>query len=197
MHCVVPAMADAASEDGSERVGPPRPPPPFGGTIFLQQGAHVTVLDGRGRIITVNDAWNRFGRENGLDPAYQFLGASYPEACERALHNKFSNEGARAAVDGLKKVLAAREQRFSLIYPCHAPHAQRWFLMFARPIAAETDGAVVSHVDVTSLHVAGLVPDETTPPTGAPPSPRDADELARLLFTDAAVPLASLRPRLR
>ncbi len=158
----------------------------FGGTIFLQQAAHVTVLDGRGRIITVNDAWENFGRENGLDPAYRFVGVSYPEICERAIDAQHGNDGARDALDGINKVLAAEAARFSLVYPCHAPVKQRWFLMYARPITSTSDGAVVSHVDVTALHVAGLVPDETARATNPPASAGAADKLAQLLLPDAA-----------
>ena len=175
---MVTARADR-SGDGEQRK------PGFGGTIFLQQGAHVTVLDGHGGIMTVNDAWERFGRENGLDPSYRFAGVNYPEVCERAIGAGHGGEGAREAFDGLKRVLGGDDDRFSLVYPCHAPQQQRWFLMYARPIGAGADGAVVSHVDVTSLHQAGLVPDETAPatPPDAPPSvARSAGELARMVF---------------
>ena len=33
--------------------------------------AHIAVLDSAGRILSVNEAWRRFGRQNGLgDPAF-------------------------------------------------------------------------------------------------------------------------------
>src|SRR5687767_12715073 len=106
-------MADKSENRGA---GPEKnpPPPSFGGTIFLQQGAHVAVLDARGRIIAVNDAWARFGLANGLDPAYQFVGVSYPEVCERAVDAPLGGEGAREALGGINRILAAREARFSL-----------------------------------------------------------------------------------
>ncbi len=180
-----------------------RPPPGFGGTIFLQQGAHVAVVDGHGRIITVNDAWERFGRENGIDPAYRFVGVNYPELCERAIGAQHGGEGAREALDGLTQVLGGADERFSLVYPCHAPQQQRWFLMYARPIGAKTGAAVISHIDVTSLHLAGLVPDETPPSSPSPsspgrtPSPGEPDKLAQLLFGDGILLLASIGLRLR
>lgn len=197
-------MAHAASDNLGDGDGN-KPLSSFGGTIFLQQGAHVTVLDDRGLIITVNDAWHRFGRDNGLNPAYRFAGVSYLDVCERAIAAKHGNEGASDALGGINRILAAEEKRFSLVYPCHAPDKQRWFLMYARPIGPGTDGAVVSHVDVTSLHLAGFVPDETESPPGAPadapsdaPSSRDgADKLAQLLFADRPNPLAANPLRLR
>lgn len=188
------AIADNHEAEGDDRN---RPSPVFGGTIFLQQGAHVTVLDGHGRIITVNDAWERFGRENGLDPAYRFVGVDYPELCRRAIGATHGGEGARDALEGLTRVLGGDHDRFSLVYPCHAPQQQRWFLMYARPIDPKTAGAVVSHIDVTSLHLAGLVPDETASPPDVPPSPNGSSKLARLLIGEARDMLASTDRRLR
>jgi hypothetical protein len=171
--------------------------PGFGGTIFLQQGAHVTVLDGNGRIIAVNDAWQRFGRENGLDAAYRFVGASYPEVCERAIGAERGGEGAREALDGITRVLGGAGDRFSLVYPCHAPQQQRWFLMYVRPIGEKLDGAVVSHIDVTSLHLGGFVPDETSPTPDAPSTQQVSGQLSRMLFGGGHDPLASIGSRLR
>jgi len=190
-------MVHSASENEGNGEEEERKPPGFGGTIFLQQGAHVTVLDARGRIITVNDAWETFGRANGLDPAYRFVGVSYVEVCERAIDSAWSNEGARDALNGINRILAAEEPRYSLVYPCHSPNKQRWFLMYARPITRTADGAVVSHIDVTSLHLAGLVPDETAKAPGAPSSSKTADKLSQLIFTHVADPLAVKAPRLR
>src|SRR5688572_30155433 len=83
----------------------------FGGTIFLEQSAHVAILDAAGRIIAVNTAWEEFGRNNGLDPAYGFGGADYLDVCARAAAapRGEGNEGAADALDGLRGILASRE----------------------------------------------------------------------------------------
>jgi hypothetical protein len=134
----------------------------FGDTAFLNQTAHVAILDSAGRILQVNGAWNAFADANGLDAAFRFLGADYLAVCRRAVETGGpGSEGAREACDGLAAVLAGRQPRFSLVYPCHSPSEQRWFLMFARPFPGVGDGAVVSHIDVTQLKLAGWVPDET------------------------------------
>jgi hypothetical protein len=187
-------MSDAgAGQQGGEDVERD-PPLAFGGTIFLQQAAHVAVVDARGRIITVNDAWTRFGGDNGLASGYQFVGVSYPEICERAIKAGRGNEGAREALGGVNKVLAAEEKKFSLVYPCHAPQKQRWFLMYCRPIGGPAQGAVVSHIDVTSLHLAGLVPDETAR-LGTTKAKQSAEHVARMIFPDFSD--ASVSPSLR
>jgi hypothetical protein len=133
-------MSDAGTDQRGGEVVERERPPAFGGTIFLQQAAHVAVVDARGRIITVNDAWARFGGDNGLASGYQFIGVSYPEICERAVDASHGNEGAREALGGINKVLAAEEKKFSLVYPCHAPQKQRWFLMYCRPIGGAAQG---------------------------------------------------------
>ena len=165
--------------------GPPRGLA-FGGTIFLEQSAHVAILDGAGRIMAVNAAWERFGRANGLDPSYGFAGVDYLDVCDRAVTNArscgVSCEGATEALAGLRAVLDAAAPRFSLTYPCHAPHERRWFLMFARPLSSGVRGAVVSHIDVTALKLAGLVPDETEKggPTRESPARGAAPDAARV-----------------
>jgi hypothetical protein len=192
-------MSDARADKQRDRDDPDgerAPLPTFGGTIFLQQAAHVAVVDARGRIITVNDAWTRFGGDNGLAATYQFVGVSYPEICQRAIDATHGGEGAREALGGINGVLAAQEKRFSLIYPCHAPQRKRWFLMFVRPIGGEAQGAVVSHIDVTSLYLAGLVPDETARP-GTAKARQSAEQLARTIFPDFSDPSAFTSLRLR
>ena len=46
--------------------------------------AHIAVLDERGVIIAVNDAWTRFGAENGARTSY--VGADYLAVCEHHSH---------------------------------------------------------------------------------------------------------------
>ncbi len=140
----------------------------FGSTVFLHQAAHVAVVDACGCVITVNDAWRRFGRENKLSAGYEVIGASYLQICERAIDATRGGEGVRDVLAGMNDIFAAKRDRFSIVYPCHAPREQRWFLMYARPFggsaqphSAKGDGAVVSHIDVTSLRLAGLIPDDT------------------------------------
>ena len=192
----------ASREDRAAGVREGPPSPAFGGTIFFQQGAHVTVLDSRGLILAVNDAWARFGSENGLRAGYDFSGVSYPQVCERAVGAPVGFEGARDALEGVNGVLAREQSRFSLIYPCHSPQVQRWFLMYARPIGDAGGGAVVSHIDVTALKKAGLVPDvtaalEPSPGKAKPPPPTGAQSLAERLGLDHLSKLAWRNARLR
>jgi PAS domain S-box-containing protein len=107
--------------------------------------AHVALLDAQGRIVSVNEAWKRFGAANGQrDPSFG-VGSIYP-----GIHDVAGEPDAIAAAQGLRAVLAGQADAFSLEYPCHTPTEQRWYRMMVTPLNASTlEGAVVMHVDIS------------------------------------------------
>jgi PAS domain S-box-containing protein len=120
--------------------------------------ANIALLDPEGRIVMVNEAWRRFGRDEGLssDDA-DMVGADYLAACMPA-----AAAGDAAALDvleGLRKILAGRQHRLQLVYPCHSPHGpERWFHFVAVSVNSKTgapvNGAVVMHLDITQRVLA-------------------------------------------
>jgi two-component system CheB/CheR fusion protein len=108
---------------------------------------HLAVLDGQGTIVRVNEAWRRFARENG-DPELDVTGpgCNYLQVTARAAMDQ---PEAALSHQGLVDVLAGRRKNFTLRYPCHTPHGQKWFLMHVAPIAHPAGGAVISHIDIT------------------------------------------------
>lgn len=114
--------------------------------------ANTAVLDRRGRIIAVNDAWTQFARENRADPDKVGVGINYLQVCERAaaLHA----EGAAEAREGLQQILSESLPSFDLVYPCHAPHEPRWFLMRAVPLKGGSGGAIATHINITAFKLA-------------------------------------------
>jgi two-component system CheB/CheR fusion protein len=102
----------------------------------------VAVLDKDGKITMVNAAWRRFADENDGDAMVRLpIGIDYLALCD---------PGLRA---GLEDVLARRRPSFNFEYPCHSPSKERWFVLYACPLAGEEGGAVVSHLDITSRKV--------------------------------------------
>ena len=101
--------------------------------------AHVAVLDAAGRIVAVNEAWRRFGLDNGATPeVIAGVGVDYLGAC------------LEDSAAGIVAVLAGCEDHFTLEYPCHSPARQRWFLFSVRALRGdEVGGAVVAHIDIT------------------------------------------------
>jgi diguanylate cyclase (GGDEF)-like protein/PAS domain S-box-containing protein len=111
--------------------------------------AHVALLDARGLILSVNDAWRRFGAANALEYAGHGVGINYLDVCDRARGN--NADEARQVADGIRSVLAGSVQSFSLEYPCHASGEKRWFLMNVAPLAGDPpSGAVIMHLNVTA-----------------------------------------------
>lgn len=117
--------------------------------------AQIALLDHAGVILSVNDAWLRFGHLNGLGEPKFSTGQNYIRICEAAT-GECSTEAA-AVAQGLREVLEGRRVSFYLEYPCHSPTEKRWFRLVAAPLAENRRaGAVVMHVDITERKLAEL-----------------------------------------
>jgi len=109
---------------------------------------HVAIVDRSGTIVTVNEAWKRFAKDNGGDPSKVLEGANYLEACERATgeHSGY----AESFAEGLRAVLLGREERFAMEYPCHSPTERRWFMGRVLPLSeGDSPMAIVAHENIT------------------------------------------------
>jgi two-component system sensor kinase FixL len=121
--------------------------------ILASLSSNVAVLDREGRIITVNDGWMRFARENG-GPPEAGVGASYLEVCRRV-----TGEDAPVAADvlaGIAAVLNASKANFVLEYVCRVPGGDRWYTISVVPLHVAKGGAVVSHTEITERKRAEL-----------------------------------------
>ena len=116
--------------------------------------ATVTVLDERGTIIEVNDAWRRFGRENGVPAdSNDFVGTNYMEVCAQAA--RIGGDAlAGEAAEGLRALLAGQRESFVLEYPCPTPSESRWFKLRASRLTGSRKGVVVAHQDITERKLA-------------------------------------------
>ncbi len=109
--------------------------------------AEVAVLDEQGNIIAVNDAWNRFARENGGAENTTGVGVNYFQVCRSA--DAEDRQVAEQACQGILRVIEGAIENFKLEYPCHSPAEQRWFLLFASRLKAAERCAVVTHLSIT------------------------------------------------
>ncbi|MEO7744302.1 MAG: ATP-binding protein [Usitatibacter sp.] len=114
--------------------------------------ANVALIDTRGLIVSVNQAWREFGAANHLQAGYP-VGADYLAVCDAA--RGADSELAAEAASGIRAVLAGDEATFAIEYPCHSPTQMRWFLMKATPLGSgNSGGAVLMHVDVSKQRLA-------------------------------------------
>ncbi len=117
--------------------------------------AHIAVLDETGTIIEVNKAWSIFAFLNASDTCLEAMGVgcNYLDGCARATEHGFAE--AHDIGQGIRMVLAEQRENFELIYPCHSPHEERWFLV--RVSCFENDTAqrvVVAHYNISAQYRA-------------------------------------------
>jgi diguanylate cyclase (GGDEF)-like protein/PAS domain S-box-containing protein len=122
--------------------------------IFDSLSEHVAVIDREGCIVDTNRSWKRFAQDNSLSDQCRLQGENYIEVCDSSIG--VSAGEARHAAAGIKAVLSGQVPEFSLEYPCHSPREKRWFLMTVTPLVHDgvIDGAVVSHIQITSRKLA-------------------------------------------
>src|SRR5690606_37299726 len=94
-------------------------------SVLASLPAHIAVLSESGRIISVNEAWETYGIQNG-NPTLERAGvcANYLDVCRQAADA--GDATARKAFDGIQDVLHGRRPHFVMEYPCHTPTARCW-----------------------------------------------------------------------
>lgn len=114
----------------------------------------MAILDGRGVIIHVNEAWEELAPSGAMSTSRQpFLGENYLDECRRA-EARGCHEAQRAR-EGIEKVLERRGAPFRYEYQISLPRA-RWYEMRVDPLALNTGGAIVTHLDITDRRLAEL-----------------------------------------
>lgn len=124
----------------------------FLGALVDALEEQVSVINERGNIIYVNDAWKRFGEENGVPLNTEWRGSNYLNVCRQAKGDRI----AQRVANGIERMLsAAPGSSVTVEYPCHSPTEQRWFLMRAtRMTTAHGCFVVVVHENITRRKLA-------------------------------------------
>lgn len=114
---------------------------------------HIALLDKNGTILSVNESWKKFGRENGVENETVWIGQNYIEVSERS-----TGEGAdygRDIAKSIRDVISGKADFFSMEYPCDTKLEKKWFRAVISPLINRVDeGAVVLHIDVTERRQA-------------------------------------------
>lgn len=121
----------------------------FKDAILDSMQAQIAVLDSKGIIVAVNEAWRRFAIENGApSDTGLHIGVRYRDVCQPCIEGE-PDEGAIEAYDGIGMVLEGRLSSFSVDYPCHSPTEERWFSMSVSLLGERSHGVVITHTNIT------------------------------------------------
>ena len=118
-----------------------------------QSDVLAVVLDGGGRIAACSSAWLESAADRGLDPKDVGVGADYLAACAGSVGDDGS---AATAADGIRDVLRGERRQVTMDYECSHGDRRRWFTMRVAHLAGPGSGALVTHLDITTVRSAEL-----------------------------------------
>lgn len=111
--------------------------------------ASVALLDTKGVIVEVNDAWKSFADINGFSGEQYGIGTSY-----LTVTHSFGDieQHGKEISSGVQQVLDGKSPQFEYEYPWHLPKLNRWFRIVVTPLKGrEFTGAVVMHMDISEI----------------------------------------------
>lgn len=118
---------------------------PLPDAVLNSLDAHIVVIDGKGQIHYVNQAWLDFAASNGSQ-IDDWLSVNYLSVCEATVAE--DTDSARV-LEGLHTVIQNQVPFFVYEYPCHAVKEQSWYLLRAVPLRDVPDRFVISHHNIT------------------------------------------------
>lgn len=111
---------------------------------------HIAIVNTDGIIVAVNRAWREFSNQNDDQHILvnDAVGMNYFDVCRASFGD--SAEQSILSLDGMLAVLRRETSSFEVVYPCHSPTEERWFLMRVVPLTgADFSGLVVTHTNIT------------------------------------------------
>ncbi|MBM7556755.1 SpoIIE family protein phosphatase [Halanaerobacter jeridensis] len=111
---------------------------------------NIAVLDDKGIIKYVNQAWIDFAHDNGLDPQECGVGADYLAVLDNVTGHLEECAKALKAAEGIKAVITGEKEEFVFEYACDSPQQKRWFEMKVTTFIGGHDRhVVVAHENIT------------------------------------------------
>ena len=112
--------------------------------------ADIALLNDKGIIIDVNDAWRNGTDSNGFTGNAYKTGDNYLDHSKHVSDEQWKEQ--KDVAKGLADVLSNKVNEFVHEYDCDDPEIKKCFRMVARPLLGkEFAGAVVIHIDITEL----------------------------------------------
>jgi PAS domain S-box-containing protein len=119
-------------------------------TILNTLPANIALLNDKGVIVDINDAWRKLAASNGFAGASYAIGDSYIDVSKTSFGDNKTD--GKAVARGIQDVLRNKVNEFVFEYTFPTENGQQWFRMVATPLRdKEYSGAVVMHVDISEL----------------------------------------------
>ena len=120
-------------------------------TILNSAPAMIAVLDPTGTIVSVNEAWREFGRENGSTDTTFGVGHNYLAICDQRPASSNGKRVVNEFADKLRSVLNGQSLYEEHRYTCHSPTERRWFKCIIKSASETTAqiGALILHINIT------------------------------------------------
>ncbi|MGE0567749.1 MAG: ATP-binding protein [Bacteroidia bacterium] len=127
----------------------------FNKGVLSSLNSEIAVLDKNGNILMVNDAWIKFGKENGKPGQRNVenhgVGSNYFEVCKKAIKN--GDKDAKNVLDGVIKVADGRLGQFQYEFECSSPEEKRFFLMTANLFKGAESRVVLRYINITERKI--------------------------------------------
>ena len=151
--------------------------------------ANIALLDERGNIVSVNEAWKKFATKNGSTMPNFGIGYNYIEVSKNA-GGVDEVDGLRIA-EGIQSVIGKKIDQFTMEYPCHAPAERRWFRVTVNPLSESANkGVVVMHINITERMLSQLEKDKIT--DDLIQRNRDLEQFAYIVSHNLRAPVANI-----
>ncbi|MEO8384850.1 MAG: histidine kinase [Betaproteobacteria bacterium] len=121
--------------------------------ILNSLNTRIAVLDGNGIIVATNKAWDSYGDTRSQSyKAPAALGNNYFDLLQEAVDR--GDDSSEQSMKSLRSVIDRETTFASVEYERTVPGGIRWFVARAMPLEGSTDGAVISHEDITDRMLA-------------------------------------------
>lgn len=159
--------------------------------VLASMSTQIAILDSRGTIIRVNEAWREVARRNFVDDAYDaFVGHNYVAECRRA-EERGCKEVEPIRI-GIQSVLDGRTDMFRHEYYCAVPD-ERWYELSVDSLERGEGGVVVTHLDITARRLAEIHAEETRRQVAHMARVGMLGELTATVSHELRQPLAAIR----
>jgi C4-dicarboxylate-specific signal transduction histidine kinase len=152
--------------------------------LLASLSSPLAILDRRGIVVGVNDAWRADGHHDALPPGWSYL-----DECRRQESRGY--DGAREVRQGIEAVLARRMTTFRS--EVRRVQEERWYDVIVDALEDESGGVIVTRVDVTERRRAEFRADETRRQLARAGQVAMVNEIASALALEIKQPVTAIR----